>query len=107
MVRVIFNEHVIDVVLARSFFSRLKGFLGKKPKPGDGLLLKPCKQVHTLFMKAPIDVYYLDKEGTVLAAFRSVKPWRVLPFVFHASMVLELGANTLPIIRKQEKFIIE
>jgi hypothetical protein len=55
----------------------MKGLLGRSELPaGEGILLKPAGSVHTLFMRFPIDVVYLDKELTVLGVRRALRPWR-------------------------------
>jgi len=81
--------------------------MGTKPKPGEALLIIPCKQIHTFFMQAPIDVIYLSKKGEVVEYFPTVKPWRILPFSSKTYMVLELGAGTLPKFTKKEKICIK
>ena len=96
MPKTIISELAPEIKVASSFFSRIKGFLGTVPKKGDALLLVPCRQIHTFFMKAPIDVYYLNRQGRVVKFFPNVKPWRILPYFPETYMVLELGAGTLP-----------
>ena len=42
--------------------ARLKGFLGRRGlAPGEGLLIVPAGSIHTLFMRFPIDVVFLDQ----------------------------------------------
>ena len=41
-----------------------------------GLLLIPCKSIHTFFMKINIDVVYFDKAMTIVDIDRDMKPWR-------------------------------
>jgi uncharacterized membrane protein (UPF0127 family) len=62
---------------------------------GHGLLLSPAGSIHTFFMRMPIDVLYLDRDGTVLRADRAVPPWRLGPIVRRARTVLELPAGTI------------
>ncbi|MDD2430612.1 MAG: DUF192 domain-containing protein [Firmicutes bacterium] len=102
----IINEQAIKINVASSFFLRLKGFLGKRPKKGDALLIVPCNQIHTFFMKEPIDVYYLNQEGEVVKYYPAVRPWRVLPPSFKTYMVLELGVGTLPVFSDGEKMLV-
>ena len=63
--------------------------------PGQGLWIKPSRGVHTLAMRFPIDVVYLDKDNRVVHLERQLKPWRVAPVRLGAMSVLELPANTL------------
>jgi uncharacterized membrane protein (UPF0127 family) len=78
------------ILLARSAYRRLIGLLNHKElRSGEGLLLDPCNQVHSLFMQFTIDAVFLDSENRILRIHR-LKPWRVSPLVFKAKRVLEL-----------------
>jgi len=82
-------------LVAASPLSRMRGLLGRPPlEPGEGLLLVPCRGVHTFGMTYPIDVVHLDDQGLVRLVVRRLKPWRVGPLVWGARMVLELPANS-------------
>lgn len=64
--------------------------------PGTGLVIDPCSSIHTFWMRFPIDVLYVDREGMVLRADRAMKPWRVGPLlVRHGRYVIELPAGTI------------
>ncbi len=65
------------LVLAARFKSRVKGLLGSSPN-SDVLLLMPCNDVHTVGMKAPIDVAFIGKDGCVIASYVDVGPRRRL-----------------------------
>ncbi|ACX52177.1 protein of unknown function DUF192 [Ammonifex degensii KC4] len=83
---------------ARTFSQRLRGLIGRAPlKPGEGLLIEPCRAVHTCFLSCPIDVLFYDSEKRVVALFPSLLPWRFTPFIEQAQGVLELPAGTLKI----------
>ena len=57
---------------------RLRGLLGKKALPaGEGILLRPCGSVHTMFMRFPIDVVFCDRELRVLSLALEVPRWRM------------------------------
>ena len=59
-------------------FRRLRGLLGKSELPvGEGILLRPCASVHTMFMRFPIDVLFCDRELRVLAVASDVARWRM------------------------------
>jgi len=82
------------MILADSFWKRLKGLLGTEALPEDtGLLLKPCRQIHTWWMKYPIDVLYLDSQGNVLHIDPEVPPNKWKKPVTDAAMVLEVNAG--------------
>jgi hypothetical protein len=85
-----------EVERAVSFAARLRGLLGRSQLPeGRALAIEPCSSVHTFFMRFPIDVVFLDREGRVLRAVHSLKPWRATRIVPRAALVVELPAGTL------------
>jgi uncharacterized membrane protein (UPF0127 family) len=76
--------------------ARVRGLLGKSGlSDGEGLLIEPCSGVHTWFMRFPIDVVFLDKEGQVLRVVDSMPPYKAAPHVRGARSVLELPAGTV------------
>ena len=51
---------------ASTFFSRFVGMLGTAAiADGEGLWIVPCRSVHTLGMRYPIDVAFLDARGAL------------------------------------------
>jgi len=84
------------VEVADSWWSRLRGYLGRRePGPGEGLLLVPCRAVHTYGMSFAVDVIFLDPMGRVLAIFPEMKPWTRSPRVAGARYCLEVPAGTV------------
>jgi uncharacterized protein len=74
-------------------WSRMRGLLGRSGlAQGEGLLLKPCGSVHTLFMRFPIDVVFLDRELSVVAVRPDLRPWRTAG-ARGAKVSLELAAG--------------
>lgn len=56
---------------------RMRGLLGRRAlAAGEGLLITPCNAIHTLFMRFPIDVFFLDRENRVVKILRAVPPFR-------------------------------
>ena len=79
--------------LADGPLTRLRGLLGRASlEPGEGLLLRPSAAVHTMFMRFPIDVVFLDRDRRVLDIRADVKPWRAAARR-GAREVLELAAG--------------
>jgi uncharacterized membrane protein (UPF0127 family) len=79
---------------ARSFWSRLQGLLGVKSiQAGEGLLIVPCRSVHTFFMQFPIDVCFLSPDGVVVHLIPNLKPFRLTGLVWGASMTLEASVG--------------
>jgi uncharacterized membrane protein (UPF0127 family) len=83
------------VKVASSLWARSVGLLGAVSLSADkGLWLKPCRSIHTFFMRFPIDVLFLDRQGIVLFKATLV-PWRFSRWERQAGSVLELAAGTL------------
>ncbi len=84
------------VALANRWWPRLRGLLFRPPlRSGEGLLLAPCRAVHTYGMKYPIDVAYLDASGRIVALYPSLAPGHRTSWHAAAASVLELPAGTL------------
>ena len=84
------------VGLANTWLLRLRGMLGRPaPKTGEGLLLTPCRSVHTYGMRFPLDIAFLDVHGSIVAAYRSLPPGSRSRWHRNAVHALELPAGTL------------
>lgn len=81
--------------VARSFFARAKGLLGRTSLPrGEGLLILRCNAIHTFFMRFAIDATFYDRKDRVVKVVRNIRPWH--PFVWggwRAVKVLETAAG--------------
>jgi uncharacterized membrane protein (UPF0127 family) len=78
----------------RSFSARFAGLLGRKSfGEHDGLLLAPSRSVHTLGLRFPIDVVFLDAGLNVLGVTPYVRPWRFACAPRRTCYVLELRAG--------------
>jgi uncharacterized membrane protein (UPF0127 family) len=76
--------------------ARMRGLLGRSHlSAGEGLHLAPCKAIHTLFMRFPIDVLFLSPDDSVVRALHWLPPWCVIRMHRGALSVLELPAGTL------------
>ncbi len=85
---------VENILPADTFWKRLKGLMGTRSLPDDtGLLLDPCNSVHTWYMKYPIDVLFLSREGQVLHVEDCLAPNRGPKTVREAAKVLELSGG--------------
>jgi hypothetical protein len=85
-----------DLTLNNTFCSRLMGLMFKKNLPaGSGIILKPCTQIHTCFMRFNIDVIFLDEDLKVLHIIENMKPWRISPLFLKAKYTVELPSGTL------------
>ena len=73
---------------------RAVGLLGRRGlAEGAGMWLHPCRGIHTLGMRFPIDVIFLDRRFVVVRVCPGLRPWRMVPFVWRARSVVELPAG--------------
>jgi uncharacterized membrane protein (UPF0127 family) len=71
---------------------RRRGLLGRDQVEGV-LVLRPCRQVHTLGMRFPIDVAFCDRYGFVLHICE-LRPGRISRFVLHSYFAIEASAGS-------------
>ncbi len=92
-----------------TFFGRLVGLLATPNlAPGEGIILKPCTQIHTFFMRYAIDVIFINRDGRALAVHENLKPWRLSPLYLSAYYTVELPANTLKnTIKEGDELVFE
>lgn len=82
--------------IANTFLKRLKGLLGRSHLPEKhGMLIYPCKQIHSYFMKFPFDAVFLTRDNRVIYFMEDVKPGKISPLIAKAFSVLELPAGTV------------
>jgi uncharacterized membrane protein (UPF0127 family) len=80
--------------LANTPWRRMKGLLGRDGlAAGEGLVLQPCQSVHTWFMRFPIDVLHVDRQGIVRRIVHGLPPNRLGPIVWRGRLVIELPAG--------------
>ncbi|HEX3031369.1 MAG TPA: DUF192 domain-containing protein [Bacillota bacterium] len=104
------NQQVVasDLELAYTFFSRLKGLMGRPSlAPGHGLEIRPCNSVHTCFMRFELDLLFLDANRRILHLERAMRPWRLSRIVKGAVMVIELPAGTIAAAGCKEGQLLE
>lgn len=62
-------------------------------KADEGLWIDHCSAIHTMGMRASIDVFFLDRTGRVLKIAKMVTPNRLMLTCRNAACVVELGAQ--------------
>jgi len=77
--------------LAHTAGARRRG-LARRDSFAGALVLRPCRNVHTVGMRFPIDVAFCDAGGVVLRTV-TLTPRRVSPFVRKAAFVIEAEAG--------------
>jgi uncharacterized membrane protein (UPF0127 family) len=87
---------IAAVARAQNYWERLAGLLrSSNVALSDGIWLEPCSAIHTIGMRARIDIIFLDRHGTVLRTHDDVPPNRLAVFCPRAHITVELGAGTL------------
>jgi len=86
------GEVLASLEVAESRRARRKGLLGRDSYDG-ALLLSPARSVHTIGMRFPIDVAWLDEDLVVLRT-AGLPRHRVSRPVLAARSVLEVEAGT-------------
>jgi hypothetical protein len=82
-----------SVVVADSYWRRMKGLLGRRRlRGGAGMVLRPSWSVHTWFMRFAIDVVFLDHDQVVLRIDRGLRPFKTAT-CRGAREVVELAAG--------------
>lgn len=78
---------------AHDFIARGLGWLGRRHLDADAALwLHPCRAVHSIGMRVPIDVVFLDADGMVLRVVAGLPPGRAV-WLRGARSVIELPAG--------------
>ena len=85
------GDVLASVEVAESFWARSRGLLGRSGYDG-AFLLPHTRAVHTLGMRFPLDVAFLDRELTVVGVTRMV-PWRMGLPRWGGRSVLEASAG--------------
>lgn len=83
----------LRVLRAEGFFARLRGLLGRETLVARyGLWISPCNAVHTVGMRVPIDLVFVDGHGRVLKVEARLAPCR-MRWCRGARGALELAAG--------------
>lgn len=81
---------------ADNFITRLVGLLKRTHLgPEEALWLTPSRGIHTIGMKFPIDVVFLNKKHNVVGLMSGLAPYRISAIHFDGYSVLELPNGTI------------
>ena len=81
---------------ADNFLTRLIGLLKRKHLgPEEALWLMPSKGIHTIGMKFPIDVVFLNRGHHVVGLMSGLSPYRISAVHLSGYSVLELPNGTI------------
>ncbi|MDW7675950.1 MAG: DUF192 domain-containing protein [Bacillota bacterium] len=85
-----------QVEIASTFFTRLKGLLGRPELAiGSGLIIKPSNSIHSFFMKFSFDAIFLDDKNDIIYVVEELAPGKIVKPVANAVQVIELPAGTI------------
>lgn len=83
----------VRLLVARFPWQRALGLIGRRSlAPGQGLLIPRCAAIHTVGMRFPIDIVFVDRRGDVLRIDDCVPPFR-FRVCRGAEAVVELAAG--------------
>lgn len=85
----------IEVEVANTRATRNQGLLGREGlAESHAIVLSPCFSIHTAFMRFPIDVLFVDRNGCVVRMVPALGPWR-MAIAMRACHVVEMAAGEL------------
>jgi len=80
---------------AGGWLARLAGLLTRTElRENEALVLAPCNAVHTFFMRMPIDILFVTRDGRVTRVLHAVPAWRIAAS-FSAFATIEMASGTL------------
>ena len=98
LLRNVTTDRVIATRVERlsSFYRRAIGLLGRRSLGADeGAWIAPCSAIHTIGMRVPIDVVFLDAHGCIVRLEPGVRPNRPALACRAAYVTVELGCGAL------------
>lgn len=89
------DVQMLHINIANTFAKRFLGLMFKHSLHNRGIMLSPCNSVHMFFMRFPIDIIFVDREGNIVLSIRELKPWRVSPIVKKSYYVIEMPCGSI------------
>ncbi|PWV41544.1 hypothetical protein DDK21_10435 [Achromobacter xylosoxidans] len=85
----------LRLLRVNGWMGRMRGLLCRRaPGPRSGILLRPCRTVHTFGMRHAIDVAFVSRGGRVVKVRRALPPRRIASCL-GAVAVVEVRAGTI------------
>ena len=82
--------------VAKSFWSRLRGLMGRSSLPaGEALVFNRNSSVHTFWMRFPIDVIFTNRKDVVVGLREAMPPGRPYAGARGAYRTVELPAGVI------------
>lgn len=95
LAKLVLGEDVIArrLMMTRGPLERMRGLLWRPAlAEGEAMYLEHCNAVHTLGMRYPIDVAFLDGSGVVLRVVQALRPMR-MTICWRAKIAVEFAAG--------------
>ncbi len=97
-----------EVLVADTMAGRLSGLLGTDaPDPRKAIHFIPCNGIHTIGMRYPVDVVFLNREGAVLRVVRNLLPNRAAGPVPSSASALEFAAGALDNVEVGDRLSVQ
>lgn len=90
---IVINNKRYNLMIANTFFKRLKGLMFQK-EIKQGLFLPKTNSIHTFLMKDMIDIIMIDKEDNIVYLEKKVKKNKII-IKKKAYHTIELPKNTI------------
>ena len=88
------QELISTCWVAKSFFSRFLGLMGKTGiSDNEAVIFPRCNSIHTFFMRFPIDVVLVSARGEVVEVIESMKSWKMILPRKSARHIIEMRAG--------------
>lgn len=88
------NQALHPILIAQTAWERTRGLLARPALQGtSGMLLRHTVAIHTVGMRYPLDLVFLDAAGRIIRISAQVPPWR-MRWEAAAKHTLELAAGT-------------
>lgn len=92
--KIVINEVMLDIKIAKGFKDKLFGLTNKSSYP-DAMLFYNTNSIHTFGMKMKIDVIYLDKDYNVISYLTDIPKNKILMPVKGAKHVIEIDSKII------------
>lgn len=87
-----------DVEWGSGLWRRAHGLIGAASlSTNHGLVLAPCRAIHTWFMRFALDIIFFSREGRVVRMAARVKPFRMVWGGWTAWGVMEMQSGWFPL----------
>lgn len=93
---------IADTFLRRFLGLQFRSFMSS----GAGIWLSPCASIHTCFMRFPIDVWMLDRDGVILHVKRRVRPWRIVMAPRGTRSIVETTVDAVSLLEGQRVEVV-